>query len=138
MRPLRRKRQYEVTQDPVSGQERVLESNDEDHLLGDEGSVDSLSKHNRYPSDCGCFKPVGGRCVQCGQLSCVDCFGHCNSCGKPLCLECSISIDLPNKQRIRLCERCYSKSKRRERLAKATRFLLSAFFEVEGAHDGTK
>ena len=49
MRPLRRKRQYEVTHDPVSGQERILESSDEDHLLGDEGSVDSLAKRNRYP-----------------------------------------------------------------------------------------
>ena len=138
MKPLRRKRQYEVTQDPVSGQERILESSNEEHALGDAGSVDSLAKRNRYPNDCGCFKPVGGRCIQCGKLSCVDCHGHCNGCGKPLCLECSISIDLPDKQRIRLCGRCCLKLKRRERLSKAKRFLLSAFLEFEGNHDGKK
>lgn len=131
MRPLRRKQQYEVTDGPVPGQERVLESNDEAHLLSDEGSVDSSARHKCYPNDCGCFKPVGGRCVQCGQLSCVDCHGHCNSCGKPLCRECTVSIDLPNAERIRLCGRCHTQIRRQQRTARIMRVLLSPLVKFE-------
>ena len=131
MRPLRQKRLIEVTDGPVAGQERILEASDEVHVLSDEGSVDTLNKRERHPCDCGCFSPVGGRCYECGAITCVRCHGHCSSCGKPICLEHSVAVDVPGDQRVRFCGSCYTGLARKQRLARITRFLLSPFVRFE-------
>lgn len=131
MKPLRVKKNCEVTYDPVTGQERVLESAEEIDVLSDQGSIDSLGRRERYSADCGCYKPVGGRCVECGQLSCIDCHGRCYICSSPICLRHSIFVDFPDGRRLRFCSRCHAQGARRRRLHKVGRFLLSPFVDFE-------
>ena len=87
MKPLRRKKTCEVTHDPITGQERILELSQEDDFLSDHGSVDSAGLHQRYFRDCGCDGPIGGRCFECGAISCKSCHGRCHNCQKPICLD---------------------------------------------------
>lgn len=86
MKPLRRKKTCEVTHDPITGQERILELTQEEDFLSDHGSVDSASLHQRYFRDCGCDGPIGGRCFECGAISCKSCHRRCHNCQKPICL----------------------------------------------------
>lgn len=131
MRPLRRKNRYEVTDNPMTGQDRILELTQEEDVLSDQGSVDSASLHRRYIRDCGCDGPVGGRCFECQAISCRLCHGRCQGCQKPLCLQCSSFLDFGEHGRIRLCNRCYDETTRKQRLAKVGRFLLSPFVQFE-------
>lgn len=131
MRPLRVKRNCEVTHDPVTGQERILESTYEVDVLSDQGSVDSLGKRERHFGDCGCNKPAGGRCVSCGSISCVDCHGHCHVCNAPTCLRCSVLVDMPGGQRLRFCRPCHAQIVRRQRLRAVGRFFLAPFVRFE-------
>ena len=127
MRPLRRKEHHELTDGRLPGQERTLESTHEIDLLSDGGSIDTLGRRIRHALDCGCHRPVGGRCANCGAISCVDCHAHCAACGRPLCLECSIFIEGEGPQRLRLCQSCHIQIARRKRLARVARFVLSPF-----------
>ena len=136
MRPLRDKQEYEVTDGAAPGEERILGSSRELDVLSDQGSIDTLGTRRRYACDCGCYKPVGGRCYECGALSCVDCHGHCASCAKPICLAHSVFLDPPGGGRVRRCGRCQGQIARRQRLVRITRTLLSAFVRFE-EHDET-
>ena len=135
MKPLRRKTHYEVTDGRQPGDDRVLESSHEWDVLSDEGSIDSLAKRTRRPCDCGCFRQVGGRCQQCGALSCDRCHGHCARCGKPLCLECSFHTTGPHSECIRLCERCHTGTVRRRRAVRIWRAILSPFIRFRESSD---
>ena len=127
--PIRRKRQVEVTTDPVSGQQRILdESHENDYLVN--GSIDSIGKRTRYFRDCGCDGPVGGRCQECGALSCQKCHGHCFRCSSPICLEHSISMSEGSKT-LRLCRQCHEEMLRSNRLRKVARTLLQPFVRFE-------
>lgn len=86
MKPLRRKKTCEVTHDPITGQERILELTQEEDFLSDHGSVDSAGLHQRYFRDCGCDGPIGGRCFECGAISCKSCHRRCHNCQKPICI----------------------------------------------------
>lgn len=129
-RPIRRKRQVEVTDDPFSGQERILEEcHENDYLVN--GSIDTHSKRKRYFRDCGCDGPVGGRCFECGAISCQNHHGHCNQCGKPICMQHSVSIAIESQQPMRLCQHCHDEMVRRHRLRKIVRTLLLPFVRFE-------
>ena len=130
MRPIRKKHYREVTDNPVTGRERPLEETDETDVLSDEGSIDTHGTRRRYPCDCGCYKPTGGRCAECGRLSCVSCHGHCEVCAKPLCLEDSCFPE--GRGRLRLCRRCYERVVRHKRIVTAARLFLSPFVRFEG------
>jgi len=56
------------------------------HFLTDDGAIVSHQTQRESARDCGCLKPPGGFCAECGRLVCVDCFVHCWNCNKPLCL----------------------------------------------------
>lgn len=127
MRTLRQKQQIDVTDDPVTGQERVLDESVEIDVLGDQGSVDTVSRHKRIFRDCGCDGPPGGQCSECGAISCPRCHGHCGRCGKPICLEHSVVVGAPDEQGPRLCRRCDVAIRRRRRLASFGRSALSPF-----------
>jgi len=131
MRPLRRKKKYEVTHNPITGEERILELTQEENVLSDQGSVDSESLSRRYIRDCGCDGPVGGRCYECGAISCTSCHGRCHSCQKPICLEHSNFLQVEGKESIRLCRRCYGSITRKQRLVRVGRFFLSLLMEEE-------
>lgn len=134
-RPLRRKRHFEIAVDPETGKEYLFESSVEEDHLSDEDSIDSSLEHKQYPKNCGCYKSAGGRCAECGRISCVDCHGRCQKCGSPLCLFHSIFIDSSNG-RIRLCRRCHGQLVRQNRLRKVGRLLLSPIIEFEGDQHG--
>jgi hypothetical protein len=127
MRPIRRKEQYKVVVDPLTGQERPSEGYYENDILSDEGSVDTFGKHKDFFKDCGCLGPAGGRCHDCHALSCVSCHGRCGVCAKPICLQCSVFADVAGGGKVRLCRRCHLRIVRRERQRKVVRFLLSPF-----------
>ena len=130
MKPLRRKKQYQVTHDPVTGQDRILNFTEEEDILSDQGSVDSAGYQRKYFLDCGCDAEIGGRCFDCGAISCKTHYGHCQGCQKPICMQHSSFIE-SDGQRIRLCGRCYNTVTRKQKLAKVSRFFLSIFFQPE-------
>lgn len=131
MRPLRRKKKYEVTQDPTTGKDRILNLTEEEDTLSDQGSVDSAGLHRKYFLDCGCDSGTGGRCYECGAISCTSCHGRCHSCQKPICLEHSNFLQAKGKESIRLCRCCYGSITRKQRLARVGRFFLSLLMEEE-------
>ena len=132
MKPLRDKQQYRVTDGSVPGQERVWEAYHEADVLSDQGSIDTIGKQKLYPNDCGCFGPLGGRCVDCGAISCRACHGRCAQCAKPICLECTEFMDISEAgARIRLCLQCHGKLARKRMLVKVGRLLLLPFVKID-------
>jgi hypothetical protein len=128
--PIRRKRQMEVTDDPFSGQERILEEcHENDYLVN--GSVDTVGKRKRYFRDCGCDGPVGGRCFECGAISCQKHHGHCAQCGKPICMQHSMFVAIEGQPPMRLCRRCHDETVRSRRLRNVVRTLFSPFFRFK-------
>ena len=107
MKPLRRKKTYEVTYDPITGKDRTLELTQEENVLSDQGSVDSESLTRKYFRDCGCDGQVGGECNKCGAISCTSCHGRCHRCKKPICLEHSYFLQVEGEDAIRFCHRHY-------------------------------
>ena len=131
MKPLRRKEMLEVTENPITGQDRVLELTQEEDILSTHGSVDSAGLHRKYIRDCGCDGPVGGRCYECAAISCQACHGRCQSCQKPICLEHSNFLEINGQGRIRLCSRCSETLIRKQKIAKVGRFFFSMFIQFE-------
>lgn len=131
MKPLRRKKNYEVTQDPKTGLDRILNLIEEEDILSDQGSVDSTRVHYKSFLDCECDSEIGGRCFECGAVSCKTCHGRCNSCQKPICLEHSSFLQVGGEDRIRLCRRCYDSIIRKQKLARVGRIFLSLFIDED-------
>lgn len=134
MKPLRRKKVIEVTDDPHTGQERILEMYDEVDILSTLGSVDSVARRKRYFNDCGCAGPPASRCYECGALNCAHCSGHCHQCLQPICSRHSYLLEVAGGNRIRLCGRCYGTITRKRRWSRAARILLSPFVSFEDSH----
>ena len=72
------------------------------HRLSDQDdSLESVYFEETHSHHCGCFAEPGGRCSECGVISCVRCHRHCGGsdnqtrfgCGKPLCREHSPLCD---------------------------------------------
>lgn len=129
MKPLRRKKTCQVTHDPITGKERVLEMNEEEDFLSDHGSVDSVGLHHKHFRDCGCDAPTGGRCYECAAISCQNCHGRCQRCQKPLCLSCSKFLETEANNCLRLCGRCYDIVSRKRSWSKVGRVIRSIFIE---------
>ena len=125
MRPLRSKKTYHTVRDNT-GQNRVWQLLQEDDILSDEGSVDSVSVQESYFLECGCNAPPAGRCYQCGAQSCEAHCGICLRCRKPICPECSIFTESG-----RWCGDCLKIITRENRNNKIKRFFLSFFFDME-------
>lgn len=141
---LRKIRKLLVSPNPDNNQVDRLQCNDEIHLLSDTDdhpeSVYVEEMHNRA---CGCFLPPGGRCSECGAISCVKCHKHCGStenphplgCGRPLCREHTHMLTLPSGQTVPFCRRCHGKAVRKLRWQSAGRWLLDSLVEKEGHND---
>lgn len=130
-KPLRRKKQLEVTEDLLSGQERILDIATELDVLSKDGSVDSVAKRVKHFRDCGCDGAIGGCCAVCGAISCVKCHGRCHFCAKSICLRHSLFMDAAGGARLRVCQACQQKLNRK-RIGKVfVRALLWPFARFE-------
>ena len=104
-----------------------------------DGSVESVYFEERINQKCGCFADVGGRCAECGAISCIRCHQHCGGsdnclplgCGKPLCREHTHYRAIGDGTAIPFCQQCASKMTRKKRQQIATRLLLSPFIDRE-------
>ena len=106
-----------------------LKGSGEVHNLSDQDdSLESTYFEEAYSHHCGCFAEPGGRCSECGRISCVRCHRHCGGsdnqthlgCGKPLCREHSHSITFAGGASIPFCSDCYDRLSRRQRRARVT------------------
>jgi hypothetical protein len=141
---LRRIKKIVISHNPISGTIDNMGSTDEIHNLSDtDGCLESLYTEESVNHNCGCFGPPGGRCSECGVISCTRCHQHCGGtdnpsplgCGKPLCREHSNFITFGEWQTLAFCKTCYSKITRRERRQIAKRLLLSPFIEQENENE---
>lgn len=135
MKPLRRKQTCQVTQNPATGQDRILGWTQEEDILSDQGSIDSVNLQKQFFLDCGCSRPAHGRCYECGAISCEVHHGICQKCQKPICMQHSHFLDMGGQEGIRLCSRCFDRLSRKRTRAKIGRFFLSLFVQVEGQND---
>lgn len=136
MNPLRRKQTCHVTEDSATGRDRVLGFTQEDDILSDLGSIDSVTIQRLFFLDCGCNKPAFGRCYECGAISCEEHHGICRYCQKPLCTEHSFYLKTEEtKEDVRLCGKCFGKASRKQTRSKIGRVILSLFLE-RGRNDG--
>lgn len=135
MKPLRRKKTIEITDNPITGQERVLEIAEEENILSDEGSIDTSGFRRRFFLDCGCTAAAFGRCYKCGAINCQVHHGVCHKCQMPICLQCSTFLHTSNQTPQRFCSRCYSIITRKQKLKKVGRFFLSAFVEMDNSNE---
>ncbi len=131
MKPIRTEKKQEVVYDSWTGIPHPLQDQETDHFITSQGSVESQTIGRQIALQCGCLKPAGGFCSECGALVCIDCFGHCNNCSRPLGGCHSILVNNPDGTRIRLCQACHDSSKRREARQRIWRTLLSPFVKFE-------
>ena len=137
-KPVRRDAQLRMTVD-ADGKEVIETVAGQSFTLSQDGSIDRVSvvPDRFYHCGCNAEQPMGGRCAEggCRRVSCHRCYGRCNSCQKPLCLEHSVFLVGPGQQRIRLCHRCEDENKRRRRLIRAGRALLSPFVRFDRGNE---
>jgi hypothetical protein len=110
------------------------------HNLSDQtGAMESTYYETAQNQRCGCYAPPGGRCSECGAVSCPRCHQHCGGtenpsplgCGKPLCREHSHYIPVADGKAIPFCGRCYGKITRKQNRKRITGLLLLPFIEQE-------
>ncbi|MCK5000311.1 MAG: hypothetical protein KAS23_12280 [Anaerohalosphaera sp.] len=137
---IRRIKKIITGRNPINGTVDNMGSTDEVHNLSDfDGSLESMYCEEKINHHCGCFGSPGGRCSECGVISCVRCHQHCGGtdnpspigCGKPICREHSHYLMLADGQSLPFCKGCFSKITRKERRQIAARLLLSPFVEQE-------
>ncbi len=135
MKPLRRNNTTHLTTDPVTGKDRILDWQQNEHILYDGGLVDSANVLRKYFRDCGCDAETGGQCFECGAISCKTCHGRCQACHKPICLQHSRFLHAEEGQ-VRLCGSCCDRISRKQTRAKIGRFFLSFLVKQEDGRDG--
>lgn len=132
---VRRIKKIIIGRNPISGTVDNMSSVDEVHNLSDQdGCLESLYSEETVNHHCGCFGPPGGRCSECGVVTCTRCYQHCGGtdnpspigCGKPLCRDHSNFMTLDEGQTLAFCKSCYGKIIRKERWQIAGRLLLSS------------
>ena len=132
---IRRIRRIVIGPNPKDNSVDNLGGTGEVHNLSDQdGSLESVYFEETFNHHCGCFAQPGGRCSECGVISCIRCHRHCGGtdnqaylgCGKPLCREHSHYMMLDGLN-IPFCRYCYSELARKKRRARVTRLLLSPF-----------
>ncbi len=103
-----------------------------------DGSVESFYIEEKINQKCGCFADIGGRCAECGGISCINCHRHCGGtdnpipvgCGKPICRE-HTHYKIIEGIKTPLCSRCAGKVTRKKYRQITTKLLLNPFIEFE-------
>lgn len=134
MKPIRGERHREMACDAWHATDRQIGESDVAHYLSDDGAIESFRTGRRFACSCGCLRPAGGFCAECGPDAGPVCdvhLLHCHRCSKPLCLGHSSEADLPDGQRVRLCRACFEAGGRRRVARTIVRTLLSPFVRFE-------
>ena len=139
MIPKHRTRRIVIGRNPVDNSVENLSINDEIHGRGDQDSLDNIYCEEKSNLQCGCFGAPGGRCSECGAISCTRCHRHCGGtdqtsplgCNKPICRQHSYFLIVDNGVNLPFCKQCYSKIIRDRRFKKIGRLLLSPFIDME-------
>ena len=141
---IRRIKKIVTGRNPIDGTVENMGSTDEVHNFSDtDGALESLYSEEKHNHHCGCFGEPGGRCSECGVVSCVRCHQHCGGtdnpsplgCGKPLCREHSNFITFGQEQTLAFCKSCYGKIARKECRQIVGKLLLSPFIEKGRANE---
>ncbi len=141
---IRKIKKIVISRNPNNNTADNLGETGEVHNLSDQdGSLESVYYEETINQRCGCFAPPGGRCSECGVISCVRCHQHCGGtenpspigCGKPLCREHSHYITVADGRSMPFCKRCYSRIARKQRRQRITGLLLAPFIEQEADNE---
>jgi len=116
----------EVAKDPWEKKEQEISQQDVDHIVSDDGAVDSFITQKSIASGCGHLKPPIGFCSDegCTRTSCEMCHGICQIDMRPICPRHSKFLQVSSGV-IRVCEPCYEKAKRKKFLKFFLSFLIS-------------
>jgi len=112
-RPLRQDIDFRITFDK-EGKPVVLPLNGKCHTLSRDGAINGGSLIQDHFYSCGhpMSFPLGGQCVECGRLSCLQCFWTCSTCHCPLCKRHGITAKSEQGSEVTLCASCYDVLKR--------------------------
>ena len=132
-KPVKRNSTVVVTPDPDTGQVCATPVEETVIMLSPEGSIDTVRVvHDRvYHCGCNAQKAMGGRCIECRMVSCIDCFGRCARCSRPLCLEHSRFVQDRRGVSERLCRRCGERKARQQTAGAVLKGLLLPFLSFE-------
>ena len=131
MQPIRHQKDKHVIRDPFNDRDIDQQEVETEHVVSDDGGLDSAGLQRHFACGCGCVGAPGGICAECGCLSCSNCFSRCG-CGKPLCPRHRHVVDVPNAGRIIFCKPCYDAWVRSRRWRAVLRLLVSPFMHMEG------
>ena len=130
--PIRRKGVVFVHRDS-KGNEHVSWVHGEETTLSPDGSPDTIELHSdeTYPCLHPLHHPFGGRCADCGALSCERCHTHCENqnCNKPICPACAKHLPVKDQVGGTLCRACAESVSRQRRIGGALSFLIAPFVE---------
>lgn len=132
MKPIRGERQHSIAHDPWENNEHSLGHTEIDHVLSDQGSIESSKTDRQIASGCGCLKPAAGFCAVCSATACEAYFGFCDGCRMPLCPRHSVFKKSPRGQGVtRFCKACAESDGRTKRVKGLIRVALSPFVRFE-------
>lgn len=126
--PVRRELNFRITFDK-NGKPVVIPVNGGHHSVSQEGSTDSAGLIVDSFYSCGhpMTFPVGGQCIECQALSCLQCFWTCSACHCPICKKHGFVTTSDQGQKITLCASCLGILKRRRWMKR----LLSPFVRFD-------
>ena len=143
MRTIRRITRITIGSNSVDETVQNLGGTEETHNISDlDEALESTYYEEKTSLHCGCFGVPGGRCSECGVISCEKCHRHCGGseqssslgCGKPLCREHSHYLEI-NGVSLPFCKRCYSKITRSKKWRKIGKTIMNPFVEIGGSHE---
>ena len=120
-RPIRRVVKVFVRPHPETGEPMNVPVSGEETSLSDSGNADTVAVQFSQSYDCGhsLEREFGGKCFECGGLSCNECHCRCSTCKKPLDPRCDASEESEKPK----CGEC----NREERNKRLVAGLLSPF-----------
>ena len=135
MKPIRGHRKRSVAHDPWAFGERTLGHAQVEHILSDDGAIESYETDRLMACGCGCLGQAAGFCAVCCETACTACFGPCDRCHMPLCPRHSVFVrDRDGRPTGRLCRACHESTTRARRVKGIGRLLLSPFVRFEDGH----
>jgi len=130
-RPIRRALDVFSRHDPRAGKTTDLPTESRETLLSSDGSIDTVTVRHPQFLDCGhsIEVPIGGRCLECGSLSCATCHDQCSGCRRPLCLSCTRIDQVQGQEAIKWCSHCVGPERRKRRWRKIKMTAIRPFIE---------